>query len=502
MRLVYSLLLLLLLTACGVNPVTGKHELQLTSEKEEIAIGEKNFESLQQVLGGPYNADPKAQDYLQKVGKKLVKVSDRPHLPYEFILVNSSEINAATLPGGKIVVNRGILTKLHNEAELAALLGHEIVHAAARHSANGMDNTMLLSLIQAGIAEGFKSQDASIQEIITRTSAISSHLLEKQYSRKQEFEADKYGMKYMALAGYNTDAAVDLQRMFVNLSKGQDESWATGLLRTHPPSRKRVEANLQNQALYPKHDFMGHVDYQNNLKTLFKNAFAYELHDKAISSKKPEKAKQWIQEAIKQEPNEALFHASLARIYQSEGKRHKALKSIEKALKLNYNYYDFHLLYAQLNFDAHNTTLAKKHFIKSAKLLDTPVAHYFLGKIYETESDVYLAKAHYRVAAQIDSDFSSKAAFRYAELDFPDNPQVYVHIAPYVKDDKIWYRIRSKAPMKTSELKVTVFSGKQLLETFYLPSLEPDVAIDHLAKLPLSLERLEQAHLRFSLQPF
>jgi beta-barrel assembly-enhancing protease len=497
------LLCLTILSACGVNPVTGKQELQLTSEKKEIALGEKNFQSLQQVLGGPYNADPKVQEYLQKVGEKLVRVADRPNLPYEFILVNSSAINAATLPGGKIVINRGILTKLHNEAELAALLGHEIVHAAARHTANGMDNQLLFSLVKAGVTEGFKTDDENINTFVDRSATVATHLLQKKYSRRQEFEADKYGMKYMALAGYNTDAAVDLQKMFVELSKGNSPSWMEGLLQTHPPSEKRVETNLQNQALYPKHDFLGNIDYKTQLKTLFKTQFAYELHDKAITTKSSKKAKEWLKEAIKQEPNEALFHASLAKIYNDEGHKEKAFLSIKQALKLNMNNYDFHLLHGQLSFENNKFREAKSYFLNSIKLLDNPLGHFYLGKVYETEKNLPLAKAHYQVAARTDAGFSEKAAFRYAELDFDENPMRYVQITPFTKDTSgIWYRIRSKAPMKLGRLKINVFAERKLVETFYLESITPQEVVDHQAKLSLPTRILEKATLEFSIQTF
>ena len=135
-----ALLLSLCVTAigCAVNPVTGENELSLVSVSQEIAIGEQQYGPSQQSQGGLYYLDPGLQSYVADVGMKLAKVSHQPDLPYEFVVINSAIPNAWALPGGKIAVNRGLLTELEDEAQLAAVLGHEIVHAAARHSAAQM----------------------------------------------------------------------------------------------------------------------------------------------------------------------------------------------------------------------------------------------------------------------------------------------------------------------------------------------------------------------------
>jgi predicted Zn-dependent protease len=130
-------------TACTVNPVTGKREISLVSEGSEIQMGTENYVPMQQSQGGEYDIDPELTVYVSGVGSRLAAVSDR-ELPYEFVVLNNSVPNAWALPGGKIAVNRGLLTELNSEAELAAVLGHEIVHAAARHSAKRMERGMLL----------------------------------------------------------------------------------------------------------------------------------------------------------------------------------------------------------------------------------------------------------------------------------------------------------------------------------------------------------------------
>src|SRR5262245_15155681 len=124
----FAIALCTLLSACGVNPVTGKKEIQFVSEAQEKEIGEKNYSPARQGEGGDLTVLPDLTNYVSSVGKKLAAVADR-QLPYEFVVLNNSVPNAWALPGGKIAVNRGLLYELNSESELAAVLGHEIVHA-------------------------------------------------------------------------------------------------------------------------------------------------------------------------------------------------------------------------------------------------------------------------------------------------------------------------------------------------------------------------------------
>jgi len=135
--------LILALIACSTNPVTGKKELSFVGEDWELEIGAKQYSPSRQSQGGDYLADPHVQAYVNKVGQRVASVSDRK-LPYEFKVINSSVPNAWALPGGKIAINRGLLIEMETEAELAAVLGHEVVHAAAKHGAKGFTRGTLL----------------------------------------------------------------------------------------------------------------------------------------------------------------------------------------------------------------------------------------------------------------------------------------------------------------------------------------------------------------------
>ena len=151
-----------MLAGCSVNPVTGERELVLMSTAQEIEMGRQSYVPMQQSQGGQYDIDPELTAYVRNVGVKVASQSG-VNLPYEFVVLNNSVPNAWALPGGKIAINRGLLTELESEAELAAVLGHEAVHAAARHSAQSMERGMFLqgALVAAGVALGLAGGSAA-----------------------------------------------------------------------------------------------------------------------------------------------------------------------------------------------------------------------------------------------------------------------------------------------------------------------------------------------------
>lgn len=246
-RLALAFIVLLTVYGCATNPVTGKSELALVSRQSEIAIGTEQYLPAQQSQGGLYRVDADLTAYVQQVGDRLAAVSDS-ELPYEFVVLNNSAPNAWALPGGKIAINRGLLVSLDSEAELAAVLGHEIVHAAARHGARSMERNMLLQ--GAALITAIGTSDSEYSNYIMGGAMLGSQLISQRYGRQAELESDYYGMEYMARAGYDPAAAISLQEKFVELSKGSEASWISGLFASHPPSEQRVATNIEtNEAI-------------------------------------------------------------------------------------------------------------------------------------------------------------------------------------------------------------------------------------------------------------
>ena len=162
--------------------------------------------------------DPELTAYVQEVGDRLAEKARRGNeLDFEFSILNDSIPNAWALPGGKIVVNRGLLVELDSEAELAAVLGHEIVHADAAHGARAQSKNVVTqsAAVISMVILGSTINDQSAREVAMMVPAVGAQMLTQKYGRDAERESDEYGMQYMSEAGYDPQGAVELQETFV-----------------------------------------------------------------------------------------------------------------------------------------------------------------------------------------------------------------------------------------------------------------------------------------------
>ena len=416
-----------LLTGCSTNPVTGKNEISLISTEQELAIGKKNYQPYRQAQGGDYVTDPGIQKYVASVGQRIAKVSDRK-LPYEFKVLSESVPNAWALPGGKIAINRGLLVELESEAELAAVLGHEIVHAAAKHSAQGMQRGLLLQ--SALIASSIALSDYEYRQLALTGAQLGAGMVNQKYGRDAEREADYYGMKYMNRAGYNPAKAVNLQQTFLRLSKDKQSNWLTGLFASHPPSDERVQNNQQTLAeLGNPQGETGEKTYKAKIARLIKTKPAYEAFDKAETAYQDndyEKAITLVDKAIKIEPKEALFQGLKGEILAAQGNKKTARKYLDKAVTLNPDYFRFYLARGFVNRDTGNLKMAENDFKKSNQLLPTSEGHYGLGWLAMKQGNEQMAIASFRKASTSDSTIGKAANLYLARLDLPNNPQRYI----------------------------------------------------------------------------
>jgi len=454
--------LALALSGCGTNPVTGKREIQFVSEAQEVQMGEQNYSPTRQGEGGDFTVLPELTTYVNQVGQKLASVADRK-LPYEFVVLNNSVPNAWALPGGKIAVNRGLLYELQSESELAAVLGHEIVHAAARHGAKAQERG---TLMQAGLAAAqigavVGGVDANLASLVLQGAGAGAQMIQLKYGREQELEADKYGMKYMKVTGYDPQGAVTLQetfvRLFSNAEKNQD--WMSGLFASHPPSAERVEQNKQTaQELGPGGE-VGKEIYIARVKPLLDMKPAYDKYDEAMAAAQKgdiAKAKSLAIEAANLQPKEGIFQQLQGEIALNEKKPKEARAFYEKAIALNPNYFGSYLGAGVAEYRAGDKAKAEQYLTQSAKLLPTAPAAYFLGAVAKDKGDTETALKYYQAAATSNSNIGQAAAAEALRIDLPRNPGNYVASAPQV-DEKghVIAVVENRAPLPLTGIQLT-----------------------------------------------
>jgi len=223
---------------CARNPVTGKSELALVSESQEIQMGQEAAQQVAQSIGLYDNAE--VQAYVSRIGKEMAAISERPQLPWEFRVVNDASVNAFALPGGFIFVTRGLMTAINNEAELATVIGHEIGHVTARHSVQQISRAQLATL---GLGIG-----SILSEDIARFGQVAGAglgILFLKYGRDAENQADELGFKYAVRENYDvremSDVFVTLERVSGVAGAGRLPEW----LATHPNPENRIKRTQQ-----------------------------------------------------------------------------------------------------------------------------------------------------------------------------------------------------------------------------------------------------------------
>lgn len=248
-RRVLVLSLLLASSACVRNPVSGHRQLSLLSQKDEIALGQQSAKEVEQTIG--VVKDAALNQYVSSVGMSMARHSERPDLPWSFQVVDDPSVNAFALPGGPIFATRGLLASVNSEAELAGVLGHEIGHVTARHTAAQVTRT---ELAQLGLGVGAVISPTVAQ--YGQIAAAGMQLLFLKYSRGDESQADELGFRYMRQAGYDPRKMADL---FVTLQRVSEAEGGEGKLptwlSTHPDPGDRLEKARERVAQLKGVDF-------------------------------------------------------------------------------------------------------------------------------------------------------------------------------------------------------------------------------------------------------
>ena len=420
--------------ACAVNPVTGQREFTMVSESQEIKLGTDNYGFMQQAGGGEYDVDPDLSEYVRGVGGRLVTASQKlsfteRQLPYEFVVLNSSVPNAWALPGGKLAINRGLLTEISSEAELAAVLGHEIVHAAARHSAKQMERGTWLQIGVIGTA--ILTGDSGYSDLAVGGANVGAQLLSQSYGRSAELQSDEYGMRYMSEAGYDPQGAIALQETFVRLSESRATDWLSGLFASHPPSQERVEANKRTAATLPAAGEIGEDRFQVAMQRTMDSKPAYDAYDegrKALAGDDTELAIEKADAAIRLFPDEAHFYALRGDARYAGEQYDMAIRSYDIAIRRRGGFFQYYLQRGLSNEKLGNDQIAITDLEQSNELFPTAIAHFALGNIATRGGDKEKAIEHYAMVAAGKGATADSAKEALVRLDLADHPGKYIQV--------------------------------------------------------------------------
>jgi len=320
-------------SGCAQSPVGGKSILVGMSEAQEKAIDQQvSPQQFSQDLGPVQDAQVNA--YVTSVGQRIDKLTHRPQMPYSYRVLNANYVNAYTFPGGAMGVTRGILVDLENEAELAALLGHEMGHVNARHSAQRQGQAMVAQVAVAGAS--IAASNSQWGGLVSIGSQLGASAMLSSYSRDNEREADALGQEYMVRAGYPASGMVALHQLLVNQQKESPGLLQT-MFSTHPMNvERRDTAQRMAQEQYAaslKRDVgrQRFMDSTASMRRIKPTIAACQKGEVAMSGKQYAKAEGEFRSALQKTPRDYASNVLMAQCLQAQNKSRDALAYAETA---------------------------------------------------------------------------------------------------------------------------------------------------------------------------
>jgi len=245
--------IILLIPSCAINPVTGKRQLMFVTEEQEIAMGAQYHPKVISAFGIYENET--LSKFLEEKGTQMGQLSHRPNLRYHFTILDSPVVNAFAVPGGYLYFTRGILAQFNSEAELIGVLGHEMGHVTARHTAQQQTNQQLGELLLVGGMIASKEIYEMADEVMA-----GMQLLFLSFSRENESESDRLGVEYATKMGYDAHKMADFFAVLDKMSMESSEGGVPTFLSTHPDPKNRFstvhELTDEWQAKYPEEKFL------------------------------------------------------------------------------------------------------------------------------------------------------------------------------------------------------------------------------------------------------
>ncbi|MGE3309946.1 MAG: M48 family metallopeptidase [Limisphaerales bacterium] len=229
------------LVGCYTVPETGRRSFNFMSESEEMQLGFSEFDKMKKEV--PISKDAAANALVKRVGERIAAVAPLPNAQWEFVVFESKEANAFCLPGGKVGIYTGILPITKDEAGLATVMGHEVAHAVARHGGERMSMASGIQTV-GSVTSSFlgTSKYGSWAPVFEQVYGVGAQVgVALPHSRRNESEADRMGLKYMAMAGYDPEAAVAFWTRFSEYNRSAGGDGTPWFLRTHPLDDARIQ---------------------------------------------------------------------------------------------------------------------------------------------------------------------------------------------------------------------------------------------------------------------
>lgn len=398
MRLIVLLFLSLLLSSFQV--IAKKPILNLLPEDREIEIGRAYVPYVIEEFDGLY-PDREAQDYLKSLGVTLTRHTER-NLPYQFHILNSSAVNAFALPGGPVMITRGLFLRLGSESELVSVLSHELGHINARHHARFLEKQFGLSLLLhiGALLIG----DKPYRQTLLQFGQIGAGLLSLKFSRDQEKEADQLGILYTYRAGYDPMAIVRVFEMFRSMEKGgRPPEW----LSTHPlPETRIAEAIREIERLKPEGAFISDTEDFHRIRAKIMNTQPsfeeMEKGKKAMAEKRYRLALGHFQRAVDLYPENYTARAYMAYLLAREGRLEEADRNSRIALQTVPDVFLTNFVHGYVKFLRREHQESLIHLQRARQLIpDHAGTHYYLGRNYEAMGQSPRAVEHYRTALEL-----------------------------------------------------------------------------------------------------
>ncbi len=420
----FCMFIFLFATGCAVNPVTGKKQFTLISEPQEIAIGEEQYPIATQVSGGLLQ-DKALQAYVNNVGQKLAKTSHRPDLKYEFNVVNSSAVNAYALPGGKISITRGLLSRMENEAQLAGVLGHEIGHVTARHVSNALTRQLTAQLALATFSAYLEAKEIKHREYYSFAGLMATQLTLLKFSRDQESQSDELGIEYMSKLGYNTEGFVQMLGILQSAAS-REPSKVEGWLSSHPLTKNRINGartRIAQRGATGSNTTFNMEEFQRGTQILQKIAPAYQHYDQAeklMAKKNTQQAIVEYRKAIDLTSDQALFYSDLAFAYFKINNLREARVNIDRALQLYPGLFQSRFYSGLIALQTPDYSRALTDFGRADKLIpNQPSVIFYQGMCYEklTNKDMAVKKYQQVLKLTSEGEYAQKAQERLTALE-------------------------------------------------------------------------------------